>query len=355
MPEFIVVGCGLGGVAITETLRSRGHSFVVYDEGSGSASMVAGGLYNPVVLKRINLAWEGTRLMRTAIPFYQQLEKDLGVTIDEKLPVMRLFHGSGEHNAWAEAADRPGLSEFLDPAVTPNENAAIEAPFGLGRVRHTGRIHTARMLMAYRKYLKKMGVLREEPFVHKAMGMGAEGVSYQGIEARAVIFSEGFGLKKNPFFNYLPLNGTKGELLVIHAPDLKESRVIKSGVFIIPLGADRYLVGATYARDDHSPEPTQQARDWLLGQLRKFLRCTFEVEDQWAGIRPTVPDRRPIVGGHPAFPRLFVLNGLGSRGVLIAPYAAGCLYRLLVEGEGLPEAMDSMRFAGRYEKSRKRT
>ena len=75
--------------------------------------MVAGGLYNPVVLKRINLTWEGTRLMQTAIPFYRQLEEDLEVGIDEKLPVLRLVHSAGEQNAWMEAADRPGVSRFL--------------------------------------------------------------------------------------------------------------------------------------------------------------------------------------------------------------------------------------------------
>lgn len=355
MPDFILVGCGLGGMALAETLSSRGHTFVVYDQGTPGASMVAGGLYNPVVLKRLNLAWEGALLMQTAIPFYQQLQEALGISIDEKLPVMRLFHTGGEHNAWVEAADRPGLSEFLDPAMVPNENPALHAPFGFGRVMHAGRIHTARLLEAYRKYLKEKGMLREEPFLYEDLRTGPDGVSYQGLQAGAVVFCEGFGLRKNPFFNYLPLNGTKGELLVIHAPELKEGRVIKSGVFTIPLGTDRYLVGASYARDDHSPEPTREAREWLLGQLRKFLRCTFSVEDQWAGIRPTVPDRRPIVGRHPAFPQLFVLNGLGSRGVLIAPYAAASLYRLLVEGEPLPKEMDSARFARRYEKSRHRT
>ena len=63
--------------------------------------------------------------------------------------------------------------------------------------------------------------------------------------------------QKNPFFNTLPLEGTKGELLVIHAPDLKSNVILKSSVFVIPIGNDNYLVGSTYAWNDYSNKPTE--------------------------------------------------------------------------------------------------
>ena len=107
----------------------------------------------------------------------------------------------------------------------------------------------------------------KECFQHPNLKIEKEGVSYEGLRARAAIFCEGFGLQKNPYFNYLPLNGTKGELVRIHAPELKETRVIKSGVFLIPLGEDRYLVGATYSWKDKSPGPTEAAREEILTKL----------------------------------------------------------------------------------------
>lgn len=351
MRDYIIVGSGLAGVAMAETLMSHGHSVVVFDNHSQKASMVAGGLYNPVVLKRLNLSWEGSRLMAFSIPFYRALEAKLGVDIDEKLRVMRLLATAKEQNDWFHAADQQGLSEFLVPRVEDNNNPCLEAPFGLGEVRHTGRVHTSRLLRAYRESLATAGGLREETFQYEDLQVEKEGVSYQGLNARAVIFCEGFGLQQNPYFRYLPLNGTKGELLRIHAPDLKESRVIKSGVFLIPLGEDRYLAGATYSWQDKSPGPSEAAREELLSGLRKFLRCDFRVEGQQAGIRPTVPDRRPLVGGHPCLPNLYVLNGLGSRGVLIAPYAAYALYRYMEQEIPLPKAMDCGRFSKRYEKA----
>ena len=350
MVDYIIVGSGLAGLAMAETLQGQGHTVLIYDNLSQKASMVAGGLYNPVVLKRLTLAWEASRQMARSIPFYEALQEKLGVEFDEKLPVMRVLASAREQNDWFQAADQEGLSEFLVPRISENTNPCLEAPFGLGEVRHTGRIHTTRLLEAYRANLSDAGNLREEAFEHQHLTPEKGGVRYGEVEARAVVFCEGFGLQQNPFFNYLPLNGTKGELVRIHAPALRESRVIKSGVFLIPLGEDRYLVGATYSWKDKSPEPTEAAREEILSKLRKFLRCDFEVEGQQAGIRPTVPDRRPLVGRHPRFPQLYVLNGLGSRGVLTAPYAAQCLSALILQEIPLPAAMDCARFSKRFQK-----
>ena len=43
-------------------------------------------------------------------------------------------------------------------------------------------------------------------------------------------------MRQNPFFNYLPIEGTKGELIIINAPKLNSEVIIKSSVFIIPIG-----------------------------------------------------------------------------------------------------------------------
>lgn len=353
MGHYLVVGAGLAGMAMAETLIGEGQGVTVFDDGSQKASMVAGGLYNPVVLKRFNLAWKGKELMEVSLPFYRRLEKKLQLDFDEKTPVLRLFSSAGEQNDWFGAADQPGLSTYLSTSLLSNSNTAISAPHGFGEVRDTGRIHTARMLAGYRDYLEGIGSLKRSAFVYRDLGFGQKGVSYQGLEADGIVFSEGFGLLQNPYFNYLPLNGNKGELLEIHAPKLKESRVVKAGIFLIPLGGDRYLAGATYTRKDLSPEPTAQAREQLLSGLRKVIQCDFEVTGQRAGIRPTVPDRRPLVGAHPEHAGLFVINGMGSRGVLIAPYTAQCLARHILTEAPLPESMDCARFSKRYFKSQR--
>ena len=71
----------------------------------------------------------------------------------------------------------------------------------------------------------------------------------------------------------------------------------------------------------------------------------LKLSDQRAGIRPTVVDRRPLVGQHPNHKNMHVLNGLGTRGVLVAPSMAEALYNSIEKSTSLSEEIDINRFA----------
>lgn len=151
-------------------------------------------------------------------------------------------------------------------------------------------------------------------------------------------------MKQNPFFNQLPLVPAKGELLTIHAPDLNIGYVLKSAIFLIPLGNNLYLVGATYEWKDLTNKITHAAKNELLSKLKKLIKCSFEVVNQVAGIRPTVKDRRPLVGRHPEHKNIFILNGLGTRGVMIGPYVAEQLFNFIEFNQPLEKEIDIKRF-----------
>ena len=346
--DYIVVGLGLAGISFCERLEAKGKSFVVFSDTSERASHVAGGLYNPTILKRFTLAWKADVQLPLALPFYARLEKKLNCKLDYSVPVFRRFASVEEQNLWFEAADRPDLKSFLAPSIIANTNSNIDAPYGFGEVNGTGRVDTALLVKTYSHYLSKTQRLIQQSFDHESLEINAMELSYQNLKAERIVFAEGFGLKKNPFFNYLPLNGTKGELLTIKAPLLREQKVIKSSVFIIPLGDDTYRIGATYKWKDKTSIPTNLAKEELLKKLRTFLNCDFKVVEHVAGVRPTVADRRPLVGRHPRFKNLYVLNGFGSRGVLIAPYASLQLYDFIVHGDPLDAEMDIKRYYSKY-------
>ncbi len=348
MLDYLIVGLGLAGISFCEQLEENGRSFLVVDDASQQASLVAGGLYNPVILKRFTLAWKAREQLETALPFYSNLEQKLGVQLDYKVPVYRRFASLEEQNLWFEASDKPGLDYFLSTKLVQNSNPAIKAPFGFGEVKYTGRVDTKLLLNSYAKYVNEKNVLDNSRFNFNALEVHDDFVRYKSITAKRLVFAEGFGLKQNPFFGYLPLNGTKGELVTIKAPQLQEKSVIKSSVFIIPLGSYLYRIGATYKWKDKTNRPTQEARTELLEKLATFLDCPYEVVAHAAGIRPTVTDRRPLVGQHPKYPNVYILNGFGSRGVLIAPYASAQLYNFVEDGETIDEEMDILRFEEKH-------
>jgi len=348
MLDYIVVGLGLAGMSFCERLEAEGKSFRVISDTSQQASIVAGGLYNPVILKRFTLAWKARIQMEMAMPFYAHLEKKLDVKLDYKLPVLRRFASMEEQNGWFEAMDHPDLGYFLSSKILQDQNSHIDAPFGYGAVKYTGRIATKTLLKKYYAYLLEKEFLVQEKFEYEQLAIAKNKLVYKQFEAKQIVFAEGYGLKTNPYFKYLPMNGTKGELLTIKATDLKEDKVIKSSVFIIPLGDNLYRVGATYKWKDKTNKPTETAKNELLEKLDAFLQCDYQVMGHVGGIRPTVVDRRPLVGRHPKVQNMYVLNGFGSRGVLIAPYASRALLRHIEYGESLDPEMDSDRFTKKY-------
>jgi glycine/D-amino acid oxidase-like deaminating enzyme len=348
MLDYLIVGGGLTGIALAHLLEEQGHSFRLIADRAQGATGVAGGLYNPVILKRFTLAYRAEEQIDGMDSFYKSIEAKLQQSVDEKLEVFRIFHSVEEQNNWFAASDKPGLERFLSATIHQNTNEKISAPHGLGKVLETGRVDTAKLQTAYLNYLDHQGWLLAERLNHKELKHLSDGVHYKDLQAQRIVFAEGFGLKQNPFFNYLPLTGTKGELLTIHCPGLQLSKVIKAGVFIIPMGNDLYRIGATYKWKDKTETTTAESREELLQKLAVFLEADFKVVDHRAGIRPTVTDRRPLVGQHPEYAHYWLLNGMGSRGVMTAPFAAELLYKSMEEGQALPEEIDIARFSDKW-------
>ena len=343
--DYIIVGSGLASIMFAEQLRTHQKSFVVISDRSQQASLVASGLYNPVVLKRFTAAWNAASHLETAIPKYISLEKLLGVKLDYVVPIHRVFNSVQEQNNWFLACDKPLLTPFLNPKLVDNKNNSVKAPFGFGEVNATGRIDTQKLIESYRTFLSQMNQYISATFDYEALIETPEGLCYESIQAKHIVFTEGFGIHKNPYFKQLPLEGTKGELITIYAPQLQLTPILKSSIFVIPMEGDHYLVGSTYEWTDKTNIPTSEAKSQLLEKLERLVTCDFEVVNQRAGIRPTVSDRRPLVGRHPNHQKMYVLNGLGTRGVLIAPAMAEALYTFIETDAPLPEEIDISRFS----------
>ncbi len=184
-----------------------------------------------------------------------------------------------------------------------------------------------------------------EAFDYQELTISEASIRYKEYSAKRIIFAEGAAARFNPFFPKDLIRPNKGEYLVIKAPNLQLSNLLKGGMFVIPLGDDLYKVGATYDREDTTLEPTDSARQEILHKLKDMIRCAFEIVDQIAGLRPTTPDRRPLLGTHQQYEQIAFFNGLGTRGILMAPKLASYLFDHLEHGETLPKEVRLDRFS----------
>ena len=347
MIDFLIVGCGLSGISFAEEALRHNKTIVVVDNDSQNSSKIAGGLYNPVILKRFSEVWEAQVQLATMNEFYTQLKPKIGRQFDYKLPILRKFFSIEEQNNWFAASDKPALAPFLSTHLHFKEYKGISAPFGYGEVLHTGYVDTASLLESYKNYLKENHWFRQESFDYAAIVFEENSVRYKDIQAKHIIFAEGFGLHANPYFNQLPLDGTKGELFIIKVPNLDLDVIVNTSVFILPLGNDLFKVGATYNWEDKTDLPTEEGKTELVTRIKEIINCDFEIVTHFAGVRPTVRDRRPLVGTHSIYTRLHILNGLGTRGVMLGPSMAKALYESIECQIPLNKEIDIQRYTNK--------
>jgi glycine oxidase len=326
MIDYLIVGCGLAGISFAERALQHDKTILVVDNDSQNSSKIAAGLYNPVILKRFSEVWDAQIQLVIMNEFYAALKLRIDNQFDYKMPILRKFFSVEEQNNWFAASDKPALAPFLSTQLHFKEYSGIAAPHGYGEVLQTGYVDTASLLSTYRNFLLKNYWFIQESFDYAAIVFEDDSVRYKDIRAKHIIFAEGFGLHANPYFNQLPLEGTKGELFIIKAPDLNLDVIVNTSVFILPLGNDLFKVGATYNWKDKTDVPTEEGKIELVERIQEIINCDFEIITHFAGVRPTVRDRRPLVGTHSIHDRIHILNGLGTRGVMLGPSMAKALF-----------------------------
>lgn len=351
MLDYLIVGSGLAGISFAEVALKNNKSILLIDNKSQHSSRVAGGLYNPVILKRFSEVWNAKEQLVLMNEFYDLVEEKLQEKFNFKMPILRKFFSIEEQNNWFAASDKINLAPFLSTKLITKKYSSIDSPHDYGEVLHTGYVNTALLLEKYQQYLLENNLLLEESFNSDDIEFLDSGVRYKNIQARHIIFAEGFGMHKNPFFNYLPLDGTKGELFIIKAPNLNLDLIVNTSVFILPMGDNLFKVGATYNWYDKTEAPTEEGKQELLDRIKEIITCDFDIVKHFGGVRPTVADRRPLLGTHEVHKSLHILNGLGTRGVMLGPALAKALYDHIENQIPIPEEADIRRFHKRYLKS----
>jgi len=316
--HFLIVGGGVGGLFVAKKLCDSGHDFTLIDNAENKSSAVAAGLINPLVFRRMNLSWRVSEFLPKAVEEYRTIEQETGSSFFHTLIIRRLFSSEQERQFWIDKYKLPEYAPYMY-RLTDEDDAYSKAKndFGSGRVNQAYHVDTVTFIAKTKQWLAARGEVIQEQLNY--VDIDPVLVTYKEKSYSGIIFCEGVHVRENPWFNFLPVNSTKGELLTISSDELPENESLNRKCFVLPLGEKWFKVGATYAWNTYNDFPTQEGKDQLHENLKYLTDSSYEIINQQAGMRPTTFDRRPFMGKHPEFDKIFVFNGLGTKGYMLAP------------------------------------
>lgn len=323
-------------------MHFRNIPFSVYDTGANHCTRTAAGLVNPIVFKRLTKSWNVDLLLPAAFDFYTRVENILKTKLISGKKILYPFTTKEDENDWSVKMGDDRFKNYLNH-IDSKELKNIHAPNGVGLVNTFGNIDTNLFLDLSRTYFLSLGI---EFYTEKINHENAAQESDQKY-----IFCEGVAVTENPFFNYLPMKPAHGETLIIRTNDLELKNILSKNLFLLPLGNNTFKVGATYNWELKEPVLTETGKHDLIERLNHVLKCNYEIVSHQAGIRPAVADRRPLLGMHPEKKNLYIFNGLGTKGVLLAPYYANQFTDFLSQEKTLDAEVNIVRFSKRYRKS----
>ncbi len=272
--------------------------------------------------------------------FYAKAEQKLGQSFLRDRKITKLFTELQEEQLWQKKAKNE-LSYYLEANIYTSHPVTGN---NYSQVLQCGNLNLPLFLQTVRHYFEVQKAYIEEQADYSQITINGSGCRYKDIEAESMVFCEGWRNSLNPWFNYIPLKPAKGETLTIHCHGLQIEDVLNKGIFIMPLGDARFKIGATYEWSSLTDEPSEAGKLELQQKLNQLMDLPYTILQHEAGVRPAVIDRRPIIGSHPRHHNLYIFNGLGTKGVMLAPWCATQLLQFTEQGKAVPAEIDVERF-----------
>ncbi len=345
--DFLIIGQGLAGSLLAWQLLKRGQRvLVVEDHHRTSSSIAAAGLINPITGQRLVKGPEVDACLAAARVCYRAQEQQFGQPLLHEVPMQRLITDAKLHDSYAKRRSDPSYDDYLGEFSAMGQSGwPLHDPLGSFRQHHTGYLAVGTLLALLRDALIASDAYRAARLVHAEMTLAAEGVTWNDVQARAVIFCEGYLAQKNPWFSWLPLQPVKGEIITIDGYGQLPEVIINGGHWLLPLADGHHKLGATFDREHLDERLTAEARHQLLGAMAELLSASpaCRVVDHRAGVRPGTRDKQPFLGFHPEHTQLAIFNGFGSRGSLLIPWHAAQFADVLCGMKPLPPHLDIRR------------
>lgn len=345
MKHFLIVGGGISGLVNAYFLLEEGQQVTLLDDDKNVSTAVAAGQINPMVFRRMTKSWRLDECLPFATEFYEKLNSECDGQLIIHSSIRRLFSHEQERDLWLKKQEDPNFAAYLTP-LTEEDHSFSQAKnlFGSGRVKNSYYVNASLLISHLRKHVDQHenGRFRIEEVNHRDFQVESRG--YKGECYDAILFCEGYRNKYNPWFGKLPVNQTKGQILTIQSDEIYREESLNRKCFLLPAEGNTFRVGSTYEWHTDSLHTTPEAQQEIEEHLQSLVDGKYKVLDQQAGVRPTTIDRRPIIGEHPDLAGLYIFNGLGTKGYMLAPLMAKENVAFLLERKNLDPEVSIERF-----------
>ncbi|WP_424931280.1 FAD-dependent oxidoreductase [Amaricoccus macauensis] len=322
MPDLTILGAGVAGLAVATELTDRGVHVAVIDAGGGpgehACSWWAGGMLAPWC-ERESAEEPVLRHGQAAADWWENHGADVtrgGTIVVAPTRDRRELDRFGRRTSGFETIGGNEIAN-LEPDLAGRFNQALF-------FRDEAHLAPRDALDTLRSRLIGNGVEIRTEEAEPGPGM----IDCRGLAARNMLDD---------------LRGVKGEMLILHCPDVDLSRPVRLlhpriPLYVVPRGNGIYMLGATMIEASERSRITARSLLEMLSAAYALHPAFAEAEVLEIGVdaRPAFPDNLPRIrrrGG------IIHANGLYRHGFLLAPALAAQVADLAIAGER-PEFCD---------------
>ena len=333
-PQFdaIIVGGGIIGMLSAIHLHEAGQRVLLVERGSTGreSSWAGGGILSPLYPWRYPdsvtglAAWGQQRYPA----FLANLHRDGGVDPEYRPSGLLILAEAEIDDAQAWATRFGTTLETIDAARSGEIAPALATRRSGVWMPEVGQARNPRLVKSARAVLDAKGINIQEHT--EVLGFLTEAGRCSGVQTDHGAFQGAQVLVAGGAWSgelladlgiSIPIEPVRGQMILFRGrADFLSPMVLADDRYAIPRRDGRIVMGSTLEHAGFDKSTTRAARDDLHEVATRMLPglADFEVEHQWAGLRPGKSDNVPLIGEHPTLPGLFVNAGHFRNGVVLA-------------------------------------
>jgi len=347
--SVIIAGAGIIGMLSAYLMAENGLEITLIEQNYAGkeSSWAGGGILSPLYPWRYPDAvtalakWGQSRYPALLADIHQQSG------IDPEHQVSGLLYLDIEDELttaqqWMDTFTYP--FEMLNAAKLHHLSHALHPNYAQGWFTHDiGQVRNPRLVRALQQLMRQhpaITLLENTRVDHLIL----EGTQIRGVKAsqksfmadKVVIAGGAWSAQLLSQVQQLPkIAPVKGQMIVYKAPvGLIQQIILSKGRYLIPRRDGRIVLGSTLEFNDFDKSTDAQTLHELKAEAERIVPAltAYEVEKQWAGLRPGSIDGIPYTGPHPSIQNLYINAGHFRNGVVIG-YASCELLKNLILNE----------------------